>query len=92
MQLRLAFGVATSVFPEILVLDEVVGVGDWDFMEKAKIRLNQLITHSSIVVLASHSSDLIREMCNKVILLKSGKLQFFGDVDEGLKLYEMHEH
>lgn len=92
MQLRLAFGVATSIYPEILILDEVVGVGDLDFMEKAKNRLNELITHSSIVVLATHSSDMIRKICNKVIFLKSGKLNFFGDVEEGLSQFELFRH
>jgi ABC-2 type transport system ATP-binding protein/lipopolysaccharide transport system ATP-binding protein len=92
MQLRLAFGVATSIYPEILILDEVVGVGDLDFMDKAKARLSELIAQSGIVVLATHSSDMIREICNKVILLKNSKLLFFGGVDEGLKLAEIHRH
>jgi len=90
MQLRLAFGVATSICPEILILDEVVGVGDMDFVDRAKIRLNELIEQSGIVVLATHSAEMIHEICNKVILLRNSKLEFFGDVDEGLKLFEMH--
>ena len=88
MQLRLAFGVATSVSPEILILDEVVGTGDLNFMEKAKIRLNELIEKSSIVVLATHSFEMIKDVCNKVILLKEGKLEFLGDVAAGIAKYQ----
>lgn len=87
MQLRLAFGVATSISPEILVLDEVVGAGDLDFMENAKHRMNELISMSSIVVLATHSFDMIRDICNKVILMKEGKIHFYGDVAEGIAKY-----
>lgn len=87
MRLRLAFGVATSISPEILILDEVVGTGDIDFMDRAKKRLKELIEKSSIVVLASHANDMISAICNKVILLKEGKLQFFGDVAEGIARY-----
>jgi ABC-2 type transport system ATP-binding protein len=88
MQLRLAFGVATSIAPEILVLDEVVGTGDLNFLEKAKGRLNELIQKSSIVILATHSLDMIKDVCNKVILLKEGRLEFMGDVAEGIEKYQ----
>lgn len=86
MRLRLAFGVATAIAPEILVLDEIVGVGDKSFMEKAKQRIKELINQSSIVVLATHSTDIIENLCNKVLLLESGKVKYFGAVAEGLKL------
>lgn len=88
MQLRLAFGVATSITPEILLLDEVVGVGDANFMAKAQRRFDELIEQSSIVVLASHSNDIIAKMCNKAIVLESGRVKFFGDIEEALRLYK----
>jgi len=88
MQLRLSFGVATCIAPEILILDEVVGTGDLDFMEKAKIKLNELIQKSSIVVVATHSLDMIRNVCNKVVLLKEGKIEFYGNVEEGIERYQ----
>ncbi len=87
MRLRLAFGVATSIAPEILVLDEVVGTGDLAFMEKAKARMNQLIEQSSIVVIATHSEKMMKEVCNKVVVLKAGKIEFYGDVKEGIEKY-----
>jgi ABC-type polysaccharide/polyol phosphate transport system ATPase subunit len=88
MQLRLAFGVATSIAPEILVLDEVVGTGDFAFMKKAKEKLNALISMSNIVVLATHSHDMILDICNKVIVMKEGKVDFYGDVKEGIDRYQ----
>lgn len=92
MRLRLAFGVATSIAPEILILDEVLGAGDANFMDKAKARLNELIDQSSIVVLATHSNEMIAQVCNKVIWLDAGKLRFFGDVATGLAQYYAATH
>ncbi len=88
MKVRLAFGAATSVDPEILVLDEVVGAGDAGFMSKAKKRLNKLVEKSSIVLFAAHSDEIIKRFCNKVLLLDSGTVRFFGDVDEGIEMYK----
>ncbi len=82
MQLRLAFGVATSISPEILLLDEVVGTGDAAFMVKAEKRFNELIEQSSVVVLASHSNDVIKRICNKAILLEAGKVKYFGTIEK----------
>lgn len=79
MQVRLAFAIATSVYSEILLLDEVVGAGDNEFLEKAKARMNDLINQSDIVVLASHDPAMIRSICNKVLWLNAGSLVYFGD-------------
>lgn len=75
MKLRLAFSVVTSIDPEILILDEVITAGDAHFMEKAKERMDQLINKANIVVMASHASDVIEKLCNKVITLEAGKIQ-----------------
>lgn len=88
MQLRLAFGVATSIHPEILLLDEVVGVGDAAFMTKAQTKLNDLIDRSSIVVLASHSNETIKKFCNKAILLEKGQVKYFGDANQAFEIYK----
>lgn len=87
MMLRLAFGVVTSVEPEILLLDEVVGTGDSHFMEKAKERLAKLIKSSNIVVLSSHAIDIIEQLCNKVLIMHKGKVLFFGSTQEGIAYY-----
>lgn len=87
MQLRLAFGVATSINPEILLMDEIIGVGDASFMARAEKRLTELVEQSSIVVLASHSEEMVMNMCNKAILLESGKVKYMGPVAEAFAIY-----
>jgi ABC-type polysaccharide/polyol phosphate transport system ATPase subunit len=87
MQLRLAFAVATCIKPDILLMDEMIEAGDANFKKKAEGRLNEFIEQSSIMVLASHSNETIQRLCNKVVLLKKGKLQYFGPIEEGFKEY-----
>ncbi|MCZ6908353.1 MAG: ABC transporter ATP-binding protein [Rickettsia endosymbiont of Ixodes persulcatus] len=87
MQLRLAFAVATCIQPDILLMDEIIEVGDADFLEKAKMRLKEFIDQSSILVLASHSNETIRKFCNKVVLLENGQVKYFGSVNKGFSRY-----
>jgi ABC-2 type transport system ATP-binding protein len=87
MMLRLAFAVSTSINPDILLIDEIFGAGDSDFMVKARHRMISLLDQSNIVVIATHSNDLISEFCNKALLLDGGKIKYFGPVAEALRLY-----
>jgi ABC-type polysaccharide/polyol phosphate transport system ATPase subunit len=87
MLLKLAFAVATAIPSEITLIDEIIGTGDVHFMEKATKRLENMIEQSHILVLASHSNDIINRFCNKVIILDHGQIQFFGDVKSGIDLY-----
>jgi len=87
MQLRLAFAVATCIKPDILLMDEMVEVGDAAFVKSAQAHLNKFIDQSSILVLASHSSVTIRRLCNKVVLMEKGSIKYFGPVEEGIKQY-----
>lgn len=87
MMVRLAFAISVSVQPEILLIDEIFGAGDSDFMHKAKQKMVSLLNQSSIVVMANHSDDLIKEFCNKCLLLEKGQIKYFGQVDEALKQY-----
>lgn len=87
MLLRLSFAIVTSLHPEILLLDEGIGAGDAGFAHKARQRLESFYEKISILVVASHSDALIREMCNKAILLEHGRMVTFGPVDEVLKVY-----
>jgi ABC-type polysaccharide/polyol phosphate transport system ATPase subunit len=82
MQMRLAFAVATCIQPEILLMDEVIGVGDKDFIERAQDRLSQLIKKSSIVLLASHAPEILKKICNKILIMDAGKVQWFGRIDD----------
>lgn len=87
MQMRLAFAVSTVVSPDILLLDEGIGVGDAAFIKKATDRLRQFTDQVSILVLASHADDLIRRMCNKAVLMEHGRVLAFGPVDEVITAY-----
>jgi lipopolysaccharide transport system ATP-binding protein len=78
MQMRLVFSVATSFDPEILLLDEWLGAGDIGFLEKAKERMNSLVEKSRALVLASHSIDLIGAVCNKLLVMNGGQVEYFG--------------
>lgn len=88
MLLRLAFAVSTAVDPDIVLMDEWIGVGDSHFLQKATTRLKDFISRSSILVLASHSETLIREICNKAILLGQGRLLAVGSVDQVYRYYQ----
>ncbi|WP_010597272.1 ABC transporter ATP-binding protein [Rickettsiella massiliensis] len=92
MQLRLAFAVATCIQPDILLMDELIEVGDSAFLKKAQTRLSEFIDQSSLLVLATHSNETIRKFCNKVILLEKGQLIYFGEMEKGFILYEQLNH
>ena len=88
MQARLAFSMATCIEPEILLLDEGIGAGDASFLEKANERLHHFVDKAGILVLASHSEQLVSRLCNKAILMEHGRMVWSGGVDEGLSVYE----
>lgn len=88
MMMRLAFGVATTIKSDILLLDEWIAVGDLGFLEKAQKRASSFVSKSNILVVASHSEDVIRRLCNKLLWLKQGRCAAFGDVDEVMALYK----
>ena len=88
MRIRLAFAISTAVDAEILLLDEVMGVGDSSFMNKAQQRLNDLHNRSDIVVLAMHSNAEIRRTCNKALWLDNGTIVMAGEVEHVLAAYE----
>ncbi len=87
MRMRLAFGIIVNVFAEILLVDEVVNVGDARFMEKAKLQIKSLVRESEIMVFSSHDVTLIREFCNKALWLEKGVIKCLGPVDDVLTKY-----
>jgi ABC-2 type transport system ATP-binding protein len=87
MMLRLAFGVATTVRSEVLLLDEWIAVGDVGFLEKAQQRASSFVSRSKVMVVASHSEGVIRRLCNKALWLRRGQVAGFGDVDEIMNQY-----
>lgn len=74
MSMRLAFSIATSVEADILLMDEWLSVGDSDFVKKAEARLKSLVKKTPILVMASHSPEVLNEVCTKVIRLESGRI------------------
>jgi lipopolysaccharide transport system ATP-binding protein len=74
MQMRLAFSIATLVQPEILLMDEWLTVGDADFKEKAHQRLHEIVQKSSILIIATHSPELVKTICNRTIRLDRGSV------------------
>jgi ABC-type polysaccharide/polyol phosphate transport system ATPase subunit len=87
MKVRLSFAISSSLNPEILILDEAIGAGDARFLKKATERANSLYSRARILVIASHSTAIIRELCNQALVLKQGEMQFLGSVSEALDLY-----
>jgi ABC-type polysaccharide/polyol phosphate transport system ATPase subunit len=88
MRVRLAFAVSTAVDAEILLLDEVMGVGDAAFMHKAQQRLHDLHGRAEIVVLAMHANSEIRRVCNKALWMEGGRVRAFGPVEDVVAAYE----
>ena len=87
MMLRLAFAVATSIEPEILIMDELIAVGDASFMEKATQRIDTLIAKANIFVLASHDEETLKRFCNRAIWLNRGELALDGSLECVLAAY-----
>jgi ABC-type polysaccharide/polyol phosphate transport system ATPase subunit len=88
MRVRLAFAVSTAVDADILLLDEVIGVGDASFKEKANARLLDLHARAKLVLLAMHDNGVIRKMCNKAIWMERGRVVAFGPCEEVIQQYE----
>jgi ABC-2 type transport system ATP-binding protein len=84
MMLRLAFAIATVREPEILLIDEVIGVGDTAFFEKAFARLMKIVARSRILMVAAHQDDLLRRICNKAVWLTHGSLVEYGELESVL--------
>ena len=87
MHLRLAFAVSTIVRPEILLMDEWLSVGDEGFKHKAEARMTELVQSTNILVIASHSRDLVLHTCNRVIWLEHGKIRMDGDAQSVVFAY-----
>jgi len=88
MMVRLCFAVATSVRPQILLMDEWLAAGDAAFLTKARQRMEDFLSGASILALASHSLPLLKEWCNRAVLLDHGRIAAMGSVKEVAAFYE----
>jgi homopolymeric O-antigen transport system ATP-binding protein len=87
MRARLGFAVATAWTPDILLLDEVLAVGDAGFVQKCEERLSQFRAHGTTVVLVSHSPEAVRANCSRCLWLESGRLRADGPAEQVLERY-----
>lgn len=92
MKGRLVFSIATSVSPDILMLDELLSAGDIKFQQKASKRMDQLIKRAKVVVVVTHSTQFVLEKCNKALLLSHGRQVYYGDPSKAISMYldELH--
>lgn len=87
MVARLGFAIATAWKPEVLILDEVLSVGDTAFKKKCSLRINEFREKQATILLVSHSSELIRALCQRAILLNKGEIIMQGDANEVADYY-----
>ena len=88
MKARLGFSIATLVEPDILILDEVLSVGDAKFRKKSEKRVMDMFDKGVTVLFVSHSLDQVQRLCNKAIILEHGQVIAYGDTDTVAKVYE----
>ena len=87
MRARLAFAISTHVETDILLLDEVVATGDARFLKKANEQLESFARDSKLLVLASHSNKVLRDLCNKAVILEHGRIKAVGPIEEIIDTY-----
>jgi ABC-type polysaccharide/polyol phosphate transport system ATPase subunit len=87
MVARLGFSIATDVQPDILILDEVLSVGDEGFKNKCKQRMDKFWDDNATVLVVSHDLEFVKQSCQWGIFLNKGRIIFIGDADETVKYY-----
>lgn len=88
MVARIAFAIATIVQPDILIVDEILSVGDFHFQEKCNNRIEKMMKSGTTIVLVSHDIEQIQSLCNKVMWLEKGKMKMIGEVQEVCEAYK----
>jgi ABC-type polysaccharide/polyol phosphate transport system ATPase subunit len=94
MRARLGFAIATSITPDILLLDEVLGTGDQDFRERSQIRIRELVKSARAVIVVTHDLGYVTEYCNRAVLLEQGTIVHDGTPEETVEVYRqrVEEH
>ncbi|MBO5389647.1 MAG: ABC transporter ATP-binding protein [Lachnospiraceae bacterium] len=88
MRARLGFSIATMVKPDILILDEVLSVGDAKFKKKSEEKLKSMMDENTTVIFVSHNLGQLRRICNKAMILEKGRMIAYGDIEEVAAKYE----
>lgn len=88
MRARLGFAIATIVEPDILILDEILSVGDAKFRKKSEAKLMSLLERGVTVLFVSHNLEQVRRICNKALILEKGHVVQYGEAEEVIRIYE----
>ena len=88
MKSRLGFSVTSMINPDILLLDEVLAVGDVSFNKKSLQKMTEIISGGAITIFVSHNTEQVRQICNKTLWLERGEMKMLGDTDEVLEAYK----
>lgn len=89
---RLGFAIATIVKADILVVDEILAVGDFNFQQKCKQRIAQLLEGGTTLLFVSHSAEQVKELCQKAVWFDHGDMMAYGDTEEVYRMYEEKYH
>jgi lipopolysaccharide transport system ATP-binding protein len=92
MQLRLAFAVAAHLEPEILIIDEVLAVGDAEFQKKCMGKMGEVGKSGRTIIFVSHDLNALYNLCTKACVLKEGSISYFGDIFGGISHYQENDH
>ena len=87
MFVRLAFAISTSIYPDIVVMDEMIGAGDQQFIQKAQRRIEEMLSKSKILVIASHDVHIVRSICNVAVWLAKGEVKACGKTEAVVNEY-----
>jgi ABC-type polysaccharide/polyol phosphate transport system ATPase subunit len=90
MQARMGFAVAAVVDPEILIVDEVLAVGDMAFQAKCEKRIQEMLEHATTLLLVSHDNGLVQRLCKKAVWLQQGEIVMSGEAGEVCNAYAEH--
>ncbi len=88
MHVRLAFSVAAHFEPEVIIVDEVLAVGDAKFQKKCLDKMDSIVKSGTTILFVSHNIEAIKKLCNKCLLLERGRVRYFGEAAEGISIYE----
>ena len=88
MVARLGFSIATLVKPEILIVDEILAVGDFLFQQKCEQRIQEMMSGGTTVLIVSHSIEQIERLCNRVMWLEKGHVKMVGETEEVCRAYK----
>jgi ABC-type polysaccharide/polyol phosphate transport system ATPase subunit len=90
MMIRLAFAIATAIEPEILIVDEVLSVGDLAFQQKATDRIRAMMAQARLMVIVSHDLDRLRELCSRIVWMDRGQVRTDGAPAATIAAYQQH--